>query len=324
MRCERMHATISIATCVANQGNRMSPGMFRRSTNDLRYAGCKDCPTGAQAARGELNDDDLKAVLERLQNRFNPPVETLPGPVSSVKRASKEKRTAEYPTRNVQPQKVGGAMPTSGEKQQGPDSTSTKEEVMQEEKEVTKKCCRCGKVKALDRFGANKKSKDGHHAHCLECNRAKQNLYAKQDRERKHAERAELERLRKLVAEGGSERQLAPAQPIIQEAVATGNPNLLTLDFSRYPEVLEEIKRRAEDEERPPEVQARYLLRKHLYPFGRTDKKLTPPPLIMVDFGRGQDGMVVPLKAFDTKGNQLNPHAPLEDVSKDPISEAVG
>lgn len=195
---------------------------------------------------------------------------------------------------------------------------------MQEEKEVTKKCCRCGKVKALGRFGANKKSKDGHHAHCLECNRAKQNLYAKQDRERKHAERAELERLRKLVAEGGSERQLAPAQPIIQEAVATGNPNLLTLDFSRYPEVLEEIKRRAEDEERPPEVQARYLLRKHLYPFGRTDKKLTPPPLIMVDFGRGQDGMVVPLKAFDTKGNQLNPHAPLEDVSKDPISEAVG
>lgn len=48
-----------------------------------------------------------------------------------------------------------------------------------------------------------------------------------------------------------------------QDARAT-NSNQLTLDFSCYPEVLQEIKRIAHHEERPPEVQARYMLKRLL------------------------------------------------------------
>lgn len=237
MRCDKMHAVISVRQCLSNQ-ERMAG--YSHLAKSHYYPGCKDCPTGAEARTGKLHDDDLKELFDRLSARLNPPVDTI----------GKKQERIESPTKE--------------------EAVNEQEQVV---KSTSKKCCRCGKSKPLAEFGARQKSKDGHHSHCLECNRKHQLVSARRAKERRDAERAELERIRTLVAEGGSELPLAPAPVVIQEAVAaeTKNPNQLTLDFSRYPEVLEEIKHLAEWEERPVEVQARLMLRRLLRP-GTTER----------------------------------------------------
>lgn len=267
MRCERMHATISIATCVANQENRMSQGMFRRPANDLLYAGCKDCPTGAQAARGELNDDDLKAVLEKLQNRFNPPADVV--------------------TETVRSEASG----TGSRKQE--EVVMEKEAAGMEGKQ--KQCSRCKQMKPLEEFLQDKKARDGHRNICLECNRAYQNDWAggkrkdsarsqplKGDPQNIEQETAEPQRGQPTpapdMANGHASRltphpkksrwsRLRPKRSRLQPAPQNEDQiieNQILLDFSCYPEVLKEIKRIAHHEERPPEVQARFMLRRLL------------------------------------------------------------
>lgn len=133
---------------------------------------------------------------------------------------------------------------------------------MEEVKE--KQCRECGATKPLDRFAKDSKGKGGHRSLCLECNR----IYQKKWRDKKEARLIE-----EAAAKASKKRD--PVQPAQTEGVTAPGPSrettdtathILTIDFSVYPEVLDEIKHLAAWEERPPEVQARLMLRRLLRP----------------------------------------------------------
>lgn len=57
MRCERMHATIPVSTCLARQKKRFGPQM------GFEHLECVDCDQGRRAMKGQLNDADAKALI---------------------------------------------------------------------------------------------------------------------------------------------------------------------------------------------------------------------------------------------------------------------
>ncbi len=61
MRCEKMHATISVRQCLINQEGK---GSFYAGTPSGRYPGCRNCEDGRLARAGQLSDSDL----EKLRN----------------------------------------------------------------------------------------------------------------------------------------------------------------------------------------------------------------------------------------------------------------
>ena len=159
-----------------------------------------------------------------------------------------------------------------GKKDEAIQSAEKEEKQMEIKK---KQCSRCRKVKPLEEFCRDKKAVDGHRSICLECNRAYQNNWAADKREKE--EKAHPERLesseRTPQTGSGSEPPLAPAaipqdeQTVTEDArlesstVRNAPSHQLLLDFSCYPEVLKEIKRLAHHAERPVEVQARFMLK---------------------------------------------------------------
>lgn len=222
MRCEKMHATISVAQCLKNQ-RKLAGVDGSPHVKSLRYPGCQDCATGARARAGELHDDDWRALLAGYRDRRHPPEDVV----------------------------------TVAEQRE-----QSKEESMEEAKK--KQCIKCGKTKPLDRFTKEKRAKDGHRNLCLECNKVYQRAWrAKKDAKLvAAAAQGARKRHQDPLAEPAAEGLTAPVPR--QETPAASH--VLTLDFSVYPEVLEEIKHLAAWEERPPEVQARLMLRRLLRP----------------------------------------------------------
>ena len=156
----------------------------------------------------------------------------------------------------------------------------------------TKECSKCKKPKPIERFSRLKKGEEKRKPNCMDCE-------AEYQRDRKAKKRAlEEEHQRELhnikliedhvthsESNEGKQAEPAPAQNETgnwkletggqpgfetrqeahgQDAHATISSNQLTLDFSCYPEVLKEIKRIAHHEERPAEVQARFMLKRLL------------------------------------------------------------
>jgi len=62
-----MRATIRVKQCLANQ--QKLAGIDGARVKSMRYPGCQECETGALARAGELNDDDLQALLADYQAR---------------------------------------------------------------------------------------------------------------------------------------------------------------------------------------------------------------------------------------------------------------
>jgi len=156
-------------------------------------------------------------------------------------------------------------------KEKTADETAGKETQRPREKQ----CKGCKKIKPLEKFAKDKKAKDGHRGLCLECNR----IYQQDWRDKKVKALVEAERVRqeaRLIeeyADTARQRMEEQAEPSPgRETAAPACPqnedlvleNQLLLDFSCYPEVLKEIKRIAHHEERPPEVQARFMLKRVL------------------------------------------------------------
>ena len=150
--------------------------------------------------------------------------------------------------------------------------------------EIKKQCRRCKKMKPLEEFCRDKKAKDGHRNVCLECNRAYQNDWAggkgkkaakseplKSEPQNIKQETAEPQKVKAApVPVAAPEKQVEPdprqetPAPVVPQDEDQVLENQLLLDFSCYPEVLNEIKRIAHHEERPPEVQARFMLKRLL------------------------------------------------------------
>ena len=243
MRCDKMHATISVKQCLANQ--KALVGIAGSPVKSLRYAGCNGCETGRLARKGELGDDDVLALFDLLKARANPPAENLPEP-----------NRVEEPQNQIQE----GAM------------------------EETKMCSRCKKPKPIGRFTRKSKDSEERRPHCMDCEidyqrrhrmeKALAKKAAKGESGEKKSEPQNIEpRKEEKQAEPNPARETAaPTCPqngfnpldLEERVVAKILKNQLLLDFSCYPEVLKEIKRIAHHEERPAEVQARFMLKRLL------------------------------------------------------------
>lgn len=227
MRCDKMHATISVKQCLANQS--VLVGIPGRAAKSLRYVGCKDCTVGVDARAGKLDDDDVRALFASLHAKACPPAETLP-----------DRRTA------------------------APHATAAKDEQIHEEMmaEEEKICSKCKEFKPVSRFVRESKGSEKRRQPCMDCIAAYHRDWM--------ARRKKTEQVRHKEPRTRNEERMEPAPS--QETPAPAMPqdddrileNQLLLDFSCYPEVLEEIKRIAHDEERPLEVQARYMLKRVL------------------------------------------------------------
>lgn len=168
-------------------------------------------------------------------------------------------------------------------KEKTADETAGKETQRPREKQ----CKGCKKFKPLEEFTKDKKAKDGRRGLCLECNRIYQQDWrdnkvkalVKAERVRQearpieeHAETAR-QRMEEQVEPSPGRESTAPACPQNEDLVLE---NQLLLDFGCYPEVLQEIKRLAHNEERPAEVQARFMLKRLLQAgvFAREEARL--------------------------------------------------
>jgi len=232
MRCDKMHATISVKQCLSNQGRFVADVHHRiQGAIERWYPGCVGCATGELARAGELNDDDLQALFA--------------GP-----HARAEERSGRTPI-------ISEARNTNHE------NGGNMEE---------KQCKWCKKVKPLDDFSRKTSYSERRRNVCKECVKAYQRDWKarKIDRQRMEAEeKSEPRKIEQKTAEVRNARmEPAPRQetpaPVMPQNEDQILENQLLLDFSCYPEVLEEIKRIAHHEERPLEVQARYMLKRVL------------------------------------------------------------
>ena len=266
MRCDKMHATISVRQCLANQEKLAGSNWLNQ--RGPYYPGCKGCETGTLARRGKLNDDDLRALLDGYHNRMNPPADV----VTRVETGNRKLETGEM--------LKGEPMEATPGQQQ------------------TKECTKCKKPKPIERFSRLKKGDEKRRNVCMDCVAAyqrdrKARIWAEKERMKSEQLKSEPQNIEQETAEpqkdkaaavpvAAPEKQVEPSPArestaptclqaedgILQadhgqEAHAT-NSNQLLLDFSCYPEVLNEIKRIAHHEERPPEVQARFMLKRLL------------------------------------------------------------
>ncbi len=123
-----------------------------------------------------------------------------------------------------------------------------------------KVCTRCEKPKPLEEFRLKAKDSRERISICTECKRELDREYKR--RKREEAGMGKRQR-RRMEAAGSEAATSAAAGPENGEGsgVEAGNPLHLTISFEKYPEVLESIKRIAEEMDRTPEAQVRWWLR---------------------------------------------------------------
>lgn len=131
MRCERMHATIRVAQCLANQKNLISGEHY--------YPGCNGCETGALARNGVLSDDDIEARIEAL----------------GAERQREHVRMRTSVTRKEVVETVEAAP----------------ERADMDESQQKKRCSKCGEWKSRSEFNKDRKARDGLLSRCKECKR---------------------------------------------------------------------------------------------------------------------------------------------------------
>jgi len=229
VRCDRLHATLSVEACLRNQersrGGRF-PGMFSVYPG-TDYHPCRKCPQGIDAREGRANDGDVIEIMREVAGRI------------SETPAAQEERMEEAVTMRMC-SRHGKGCPIDG-------------------------------PQPLENFPGDKNAKSGHKSYCKAC----QGIWHRARRARKRAEKAgkleESSRLeaaptaRELVgATGGSPVQATnenEQRQALPPAKETAPAHLLTLDFSRYPNLLEMVKRQAEEDLRLPENQVLWILK---------------------------------------------------------------
>lgn len=171
---------------------------------------------------------------------------------------------------------------TTGKEPTGMDLEQTTETVTTEAKgadEPMKVCSRCPErgPQPLENFHKAKLGKFGRSAFCRRCksaiakeagkksgakrraNMTKLGATPKASRAPEVVEAVEAVQPASITACGLNENELKDAESPAREIDAS--PLLLTLDLSAYPEMLEEIKRQAKEDDRTPEAQVRWWLR---------------------------------------------------------------
>lgn len=155
------------------------------------------------------------------------------------------------------------------------ESVNIQEERMTKEEKI---CTKCKKPKPIERFVRKHKGSEERRQPCLDCiaeyqRNRKAKLKAGKVRSKASSVRSDdapeaTPNASPLTPHHQEKPEPAPRQetpaPVVPQDEDQILENQLTLDFSCYPEVLQEIKRIAHHEERPPEVQARYMLKRVL------------------------------------------------------------
>jgi len=257
MRCHKMHATITVKRCLANRVATGSLVWHHEDVESFRYAGCKDCDQGMLAASGKLDDDDIEELKQRIMEergmRKKKPLELTVDGLKQCVKCKEPKPLIEF-----------------SKKRSDSDDVRTLCKQCVRDYQITQRRNRREVLSGQKVPGSGLSEVPGSGLaevpgsglvlpHALGGNARPDPITGKE-----------------MQAEPTPAKVPAPA--CIQEAdvpeihfgnkeVADELPNdehILILDFSCYPEVLEEIKVLALDLERPPEVQARYMLRKIL------------------------------------------------------------
>ncbi len=207
MRCDRLHAVISVADCLRRRNDVLgirpsSPSWAKKVGKE--YHPCSDCRQGAAAEAGLLDDEDVMRIMDEI---------------------------AGY----------------------GPGKPKKEETLMRDEDgsaSQMKLCARHGKGCAVDgpqpleAFHRDSAAKDGRRALCKSC--------ARHDAAQRWSQK-----MGKTIPETVDERRqaLPPARETAPARLT------LTLDFQRYPNILEFVKGRALEELRTPENQVLWIVR---------------------------------------------------------------
>lgn len=137
----------------------------------------------------------------------------------------------------------------------------------EESGEPRKTCTKCPErgPQPLKNFHRASAGKYGRRSICKECARR----IASESWRKAHAPKAGKRGEKTSGDSGGkvSQRNLARGEQKGEASPAretAASPQLLTIDLSDYPEMVQEIKRQAKEEDRTPEAQVRYWLRGHL------------------------------------------------------------
>lgn len=281
MRCDRLHATISVAQCLANQ-NRTTYSHPSRSW----MPSCWDCPTGELAREGKLTDADVESLKRDLMDKQ-----------VDQQQERIEMEQAQAKTDNQSP--VG---PPAGRPVQA-------QADLAEETPARHTCYRCGfecdLKDAAEYFYRDRALRDGFKSKCKKC--SSETSKAAWARKREEAEKVrkvyqrpdkvsvvelpdsvgrksmpasapppKQERAVRPEAEAALHRSPAPVVNCVAPPAKETCDATLTVDFQDYPELLRKIKDFAKNEDRTPEAQVRYWLRMGMAIL-RDDIPLVPP-----------------------------------------------
>ncbi len=330
MRCEKMHATMTMDQCIRNQDAKAGiPGLVRFS--GPKYMMCQDCAQGLAARNGLLNDDDVEKLKEDEMARKRletVEVDPLHGREACVNGAGDVGEDGTYaPEIDALLPAIGDAPATKrcakcGEwkpanefhvdrhsatgltsyckicnrtakrermREIREERNASKEAALMEAEanEPMKRCTKCGEEKPLSRFSTDGTGKPGRlRSICKECNAR----YVREYAERKKREALEAERTtasadqagavtRPTEMEQGTPGLIVPIlvpdetqrpnnsmtqRPNDPTTQRPDDPTTLLIDFHRHRELLARIRTVADDEERTPESQVLYWLKKHV------------------------------------------------------------
>lgn len=192
MRCERMHATITVASCIANQEYRESRVHIKRG-----LPSCWGCSEGIAAREGKFDDKDVEELKLIVLGQSG--------------------HLAKGGT--MMSQALWRAV-SKGSVQDG-----------------MKRCSKCKEIKSIEEFSHNKNSKDGLDYWCRDCYKCYK------------LSRVDVKKTKENAA----------------------CPHGVWIDLSRYPDLLKEIERIAENEERTVEAQIRWWIRRNFHSFKQGD-----------------------------------------------------
>lgn len=250
MYCEKMHATITVATCLARQRKPLS------ALTQGAYLECRNCEQGRLAKAGKLNDKDvilLRTAMETTENKDDRRQtrddrgQTAEGDKPMLCKICGE-READHPVRNEW-------------------------------------CRTCARVKNMNVAREKKRlARIPEGATCAldGCNEPAR-LELKATGEwyccRSHKDKGRRLHLKQNANQapppaGGPEGEPGTAaRPVVPEAAPkeqkyetdkNWKPYQLTIDFGKHRDLLKKLEEVAEDEVRTPEQQTIYILRKHL------------------------------------------------------------
>jgi hypothetical protein len=283
MRCERLHAIIPVSQCLENQkpDRKVYAHCIDKSKERPKVPNCWKCPTGKAARRGELNDDDIEVMKQRILNGmrgsglFHHPAEREnnvgglnTGVTMEMKRNAKANASRITEQRN--PNKTSERVDTDEILEEIKHKTAKKvfEEIMQDNSKnlgmvepVVEEIQEQHQVEDLT-------PKDGQESECVceDCGEA----FETYKRGSTIVKRICLPCLNAKIGKSNSgprlsrQSQQSPPEAAAQQTTPTQDHCVVSLDFTAYRELFSALADSAVNDFRTPAMQALFLIKQAL------------------------------------------------------------